>query len=66
MENLPNTPLMSEAALAEGAGVTVKTVRNWRSLGKGPAFVRVTERLVVYRVCDVEAWLAANLVGGAA
>lgn len=38
------------------------TVRNWRSAGKGPPYVRLNGRLIVYKRDDVLAWLNARRV----
>ena len=37
-----------------------RTTLRWRNDGGGPQFVRVGARRVLYRRCDVEAWLAAR------
>lgn len=31
-----------------------------RLRGKGPVFVKCGPRIVVYRLCDLESWLASN------
>ena len=40
--------------LAERWKMNVDTLRNWRSQGTGPAFVKLTDRMVRYRLEDVE------------
>lgn len=35
-----------------------RTLQRWRSSGHGPPFVRVGLRRVMYRVADIENWLA--------
>jgi hypothetical protein len=35
-----------------------RTAQRWRATGDGPPFVRLGRRRVVYRVADVEQWLA--------
>jgi hypothetical protein len=42
-------------------GVTVECLRKWRVAGKGPAFVRETRRSTIYRVTDVDEWLAKSV-----
>lgn len=37
------------------------TLRGWRAKGKGPRFYRVSERLIRYRVKDVDAWIEARM-----
>jgi len=46
---------LTEAEVAERLKVSRKTLRNWRSQGKGPAFMRI-EALIRYRLVDVEAF----------
>lgn len=55
----------SRRALAEMLGVSESTLATWASTGRvNIPFVRVG-RCVRYRTEDVEAFLAANTVGGA-
>jgi hypothetical protein len=35
-----------------------RTAQRWRKEGGGPAFIRCGKRRVLYRIADVEAWLA--------
>lgn len=51
---------LSTGELAELLGVTKRTVENWRSNGKGPAYVKLGN--VRYGIEDVQAWLASNKV----
>ena len=44
--------------LAARWGVTVATLRNWRTKKKGPAFVKLGGKLVRYTLTAVEAWEA--------
>lgn len=45
-------------------GVAPRTLANWRTLGIGPAFVRIGQvhSRTLYRVDDLRAWLDANRV----
>ena len=36
--------------------ITLKTLENWRSTGKGPDFYRPARGVVLYRFSDVDAW----------
>ena len=45
-----------------GGLVTVGTLANWRSKGKGPQYKQMGSR-VVYTLADVEAWEEKNLSG---
>jgi len=58
--------LMNEKQVAEFLGVTVSALRRWRFEGRGPGFFRLEGRLVRYRQEDVEGWLSAQAVCGAA
>ncbi len=57
--------LISEHELHVELGVPAKTLAQWRYLGKGPAYARIG-RYVRYRRQDVDAWIAAQVRGGAA
>lgn len=56
---------LSTAEAAASIGVSAKTLRNWRSAGRGPVYVKLGNR-VSYRTTDLDAWLADQVVGGAA
>jgi len=45
---------LTDEELAQRWGVTTRTLRTWRTKGKGPAFVQLGERIVFYRQSDVE------------
>ena len=55
--------------LAELLHVDSSTVRRWRTMNppQGPAFVQVSDRVIMYSTHDVEAWLRSRRVdpGGA-
>ena len=44
------------AELSQEIGVTVCTLATWRSVGKGPKFVRIAGRIHYMRT-DVQEWL---------
>lgn len=48
---------------AEYIGLARGTLDNMRWRGEGPPFVRIGSR-IVYRVEDLDAYLAAHVVGG--
>lgn len=55
--------------VADLIGVDPSTLRRWRTATplQGPPFVRLTSRVTMYSVPDVEAWLASRrVVPGAA
>jgi len=51
---------LDEDGLCERFLIPPRTAQRWRASGGGPAFVRLGKRRVVYRVADVERWLAAR------
>lgn len=60
--------LLNERELAELLGISQWTIRGWRRMGHGPAFVRLgpkrqrRPRQVRYRRADVDAYLERQLV----
>lgn len=53
--------LLSTAEAAPLAGVSTKTLENWRCMGLGPKFVRAG-RLVRYDPDDIKLWRDARRV----
>lgn len=60
MEGDANPPLATPDEVAEYLGVKVQHLAQMRWLGKGPRFIKLSERRVRYRWADVDAYLAAN------
>lgn len=51
--------LLTAAEVAQILGVAPKTLANWRTMGRGPAWVRLTHSSVRYTEAQVAAWVAA-------
>jgi hypothetical protein len=51
---------LNETGLEARYNIAPRTAQRWRSSGEGPPFVRVGPRRVMYRIADVEAWLATR------
>ncbi|MTG90643.1 helix-turn-helix domain-containing protein [Cellulosimicrobium sp. BIT-GX5] len=51
-------PLMSIADLSEFIAVPIKTIKDWRTKGEGPAAYKIGNHLR-YDADDVRAWLAS-------
>jgi predicted DNA-binding transcriptional regulator AlpA len=49
---------IDEDGLAERYLISPRTAQRWRCDGGGPPFVRLGRRRIVYRIADVETWLA--------
>ncbi|WP_405702717.1 helix-turn-helix domain-containing protein [Streptomyces sp. NBC_00069] len=52
--------LLTAAEVEERYGYRVGTLKAWRYLGKGPAYIPGTP--VRYRVMEIERWLTAQTV----
>lgn len=61
----PDAPsdLLNEKEVAAKLGIATGTVRNWRCLRTGPAYVKLGKRAVRYRRADVDAFIAAGVAG---
>jgi hypothetical protein len=57
----PPDPLVDEKAAALYLGHPPKTLRNWRSDGKGPAFSKL-EGSIRYRMSDLHAYVESRRV----
>lgn len=58
----PYITTLDEARVAEILGTTPNALRNQRYDGKGPPYVRLNGRKVIYRLCDLVAYLDARVV----
>ena len=58
---IPNTGLLTEKEAAAYLVVAVKTLQNWRSLCKGPAYKKIG-RLVRYSAPDLAAYAEKTTV----
>lgn len=56
---------ISAATVAAYLGVAPKTLSNWRALGEGPRYVRLgkSHARIVYRVSDLDQYLADRVIG---
>jgi hypothetical protein len=43
-------------------GIPVGTLAQWRSQRRGPPYIKLEERLVRYRISDLESYLSQHLV----
>lgn len=49
--------LLDEAGAAKHLAVSPRTLRNWRTRGGGPKFVKISDRCIRYRLRDLLEWL---------
>ncbi len=54
--------LLNTVTAAAVLGMRPGTLRLWRHKGVGPPFVKIHSALVRYRVQDLEAWVASQVV----
>jgi predicted DNA-binding transcriptional regulator AlpA len=55
-----SVPNLSVSGAAEYVGVSVSYLNKLRSTGGGPVYAKIGSRRIVYRLADLDAWLAAS------
>jgi len=58
----PKALVVSEHDAKLYTGLSGRTLQRLRLEGRGPHFIRLTNKKVAYRVCDLQAWVAERLV----
>lgn len=59
---VPATGTLTNAQTAALMGVSTKYLNNMRYAGRGPAFIRLSRRRVVYNAAVVAEWMQAHTV----
>lgn len=59
----PFGDLVDEREAAVILGAKVQTLRNWRWKGEGPSYRKIGQRMVRYDRRDLDAFIAAGIVG---
>ncbi|MFL7905034.1 helix-turn-helix transcriptional regulator [Azospirillum argentinense] len=54
---------LTEREVAELTRLSTRTLQRLRQNGKGPAFIRLSARRLVYDRSDLEVWIKAQVVG---
>ncbi|NQY97723.1 MAG: helix-turn-helix domain-containing protein [Henriciella sp.] len=49
--------LLTEEYASRMLAVSPRTLRNWRTLGQGPAFVKISGRCIRYRLSDLAVFI---------
>lgn len=57
-----SAPLLTELEAADYLKVSIRTLQNWRHRGGGPKYTKLNNRMVRYRISQLEAWLDAQAV----
>lgn len=53
--------LLSEVQAANLLGVKQRTLQQWRHRKCGPKYIKVGERMVRYRISDLNSWLSEKV-----
>jgi hypothetical protein len=54
--------LLTEQSAADHVNLAAGTLRQWRYLGQGPAYIKLNGGRIRYRRRDLDAWLDAQTV----
>jgi hypothetical protein len=54
--------LLTDVEVASRLGVRVGKVREWRTIGYGPVYIRVGGRIIRYREADLAAFIESSRV----
>ena len=61
LSNGKTVGLVNESDASAYLEVAAQTLRNWRSIGRGPRFVKQGRR-VMYRLADLDRWVEQHLI----
>ena len=53
---------LSESEAADYLGISRKTLQRWRFDLKGPAYAKLNNKLIRYRLADLDEWMNQQLV----
>ena len=53
--------LLDESEAADYLGLSPRTLQNWRVRGGGPDYVKLSGRMVCYRLVDLNDWVAESI-----
>jgi predicted DNA-binding transcriptional regulator AlpA len=54
--------LLTPAEVAEQTGLSLETLAQWRSQGRGAPYVKISRNCVRYRQSDLDGWVAGRIV----
>jgi predicted DNA-binding transcriptional regulator AlpA len=57
-----SSKLLTADEVAEITGLSIETLAQWRSQGKGPLYLKISRNCVRYRQSDLDAWLVERIV----
>jgi predicted DNA-binding transcriptional regulator AlpA len=54
--------LLSAEEVAAMTGLSVETLAQWRSQGRGIPYIKISRNCVRYRLCDLDGWISERIV----
>ena len=57
-----SSAFLSESEAADYLGISRKTLQRWRFDHKGPAYAKLNNKLIRYRLADLDDWMNQQLV----
>jgi excisionase family DNA binding protein len=61
-KNEDHPKLLTATEVAEQTGLSVETLAQWRSQGRGIPYVKISRNCVRYRQSDLDGWLSKRIV----
>ena len=58
----PHSIFLTESEAADYLGISKKTLQRWRFDHKGPAYAKLNNKLIRYRLADLDDWMNQQLV----
>lgn len=55
-DNTLTIPMLKPEEVAEILNVSVRTLETWRYKGIGPKYLKISQRCIRYRHCDIRSW----------
>mgnify|MGYP003302921360 CR=1 FL=1 len=57
MAQQSSSAFLSESEAAKYLGISKKTLQRWRFDHKGPAYAKLNNKLIRYRLADLDEWM---------
>ena len=58
----PHSIFLTVSEAADYLGISKKTLQRWRLDHKGPAYAKLNNKLIRYRLADLDEWMNQQLV----
>jgi hypothetical protein len=53
---------MTAEDIATATGLSIETLAQWRSQGRGIPYIKISRNCVRYRQCDLDGWISERIV----